>query len=101
MNASVSADKSGSITVRPGSNFPVHKFFPPGDNPYGGSGSFASSYEATPNYISAVSHSDFAPYVTSVGLYNDQNQLLAVAKLSHAVKNDPELSYSYIIRFDA
>ena len=31
------------------------------------------------------------PYVTTIGLYNDNNDLLAVGKLSHPIKNDPEL----------
>jgi len=101
MNISVSYQRSGSITIEPNSAFSINKFFPPGDNPSGGSGSFNDSYKATDIYIPEVTHSEFSPYVTTVGLYNDQNQLLAVAKLSHPIKKDPELSYSYVIRFDA
>ena len=32
--------------------------------------------------------SDFTPYVTTVGLYNDTNELLAVAKLSRPLVKD-------------
>jgi len=31
---------------------------------------------------------NFQPYVTTVGLYNDNNELLAVAKLSKPLKKD-------------
>tara|TARA_Y100000310_G_C20647742_1_gene797588 strand:+ start:876 stop:1958 length:1083 start_codon:yes stop_codon:yes gene_type:complete len=47
-----------------------------------------------------ATHSDFAPYVTTIGLYNDNNDLLAVSKLSRAIRKDPELSYTFVVRFD-
>ena len=31
---------------------------------------------------------NFTPYITTVGLYNDRNELLAVAKLSKPLKKD-------------
>ena len=54
------------------------------------------NYSTNPSYISgstgAVLYSDFInspqTYVTTVGLYNDSNELLAVAKLSRPLLKD-------------
>jgi hypothetical protein len=51
-------------------------------------------------YENFVTHSEFNPYVTSVGLYNDQHELLAVAKLSRPIKKPKEYDISFTIRFD-
>jgi len=59
-----------------------------------------SAYEAANDVENFATHSFFAPYVTSIGLYNDFNELLAVAKLSRPVRNDPELALSFVVRFD-
>ena len=45
-------------------------------------------------------HSAFAPYITTVGLYNDANQLMAIGKLARAVKNEDDLALSIVVRFD-
>ena len=78
-------------------------YFPPSDNPSGGlnsTGSYATQYTATEHYENFVTHSEFAPYVTTIGLYNDNNDLLAIGKLAHPIKNDPELAIRFVIRFD-
>ena len=49
---------------------------------------------------SYVTSSHFSPYVTTVGLYNDQGDLCAVAKLAQPVKNPSDYDTSYQIRFD-
>ena len=86
-NISLTYERSGSITVGEGAK--PHPLFPPGDNPrLTGSGSFASSYQATQFVEPFVSHSQFAPYITTIGLYNDNNELLAVSKLSQPFKKD-------------
>ena len=56
------------------------------------------NFSQNPSLISGSSNSgilsDFAtgsyfdPYITTVGLYNDANELLAVAKLSKPLKKD-------------
>ena len=58
------------------------------------------AYGATDKIAPFVTHSNFAPYVTQIGLYNDQNQLLAYAKLAKPIKNDDELALGFIVRFD-
>ena len=45
--------------------------------------------------------SNFAPYVTTIGLYDDEYNLIAVGKLSEPVKNDPDLETTFVVRFDA
>jgi|TARA_Y100001938_G_C8086412_1_gene432327 hypothetical protein len=99
-NLSVTLQRSGSITVKEGAK--PHSLFPPGDNPNpaAGSGSFSSSYQATEFAESFTTHSQFAPYITQIGLYNDNNELLVVGKTSRPIKNDPEMDMSFTLRFD-
>ena len=52
------------------------------------------------NLQAYTTHSEFNPYVTSIGLYNDQHELLAVAKLSRPIKKPKEYDISFTIRFD-
>ena len=96
-NISVTPDRSGSISVS-GSN--AWQLFPPG-HATAKSGSFRDEYHAASNYNNFVTHSEFQPYITKVGLYNDFNQLIAVGQLSHPVKNDDELLLGINVRFDA
>ena len=43
---------------------------------------------------------DFATYVSAIGLYNDANELLAVAKPAKPIKNEKELALTFVVRFD-
>ena len=97
MNISATQDRSGSISVSGSESW---KLFPPGDALYS-SGSYKHSYQASNYYENFVTHSEFNPYVTRVGLYNDFNQLVAVGSLSSPVKNDKDIALSIVVRFDA
>jgi len=44
--------------------------------------------------------SDFSPYVTTVGLYNENSELLAVAKLSQAISLSSVTDTTFVIRYD-
>ena len=44
--------------------------------------------------------SDFKPYVTTIGLYDDDANLLAVGKLGQPVKMSDETDTTFVIRFD-
>ena len=44
--------------------------------------------------------SDFAPYVTTVGLYNETNELLVVAKLAQPFRMPSNTDVNFIIRWD-
>lgn len=42
----------------------------------------------------------FSPYMTSIGLYNDNNELLAVAKIGQPIYISPEIDMNIIIKYD-
>ena len=42
----------------------------------------------------------FRPYVTTIGLYNDNGELLVVGKLGQALRMSDETDTTYVIRFD-
>jgi len=51
-------------------------------------------------YYDYVTGSFFTPYITTVGLYNEQNELLVVGKLSNAVPISQYIDTTIIINFD-
>ena len=57
-------------------------------------------YEIGTELIGEATHSDFSPYVTTIGLYNDNNELMAIGKTAKPIKNDKEMSLSFVVRFD-
>jgi hypothetical protein len=42
----------------------------------------------------------FAPYVTTIGLYNDDNELLMVAKLAKPILVSPNTDMTFIVKYD-
>jgi hypothetical protein len=50
--------------------------------------------------IDLQSSGSLLPYVTTIGLYNDQNELLLVAKPSVPVQRTSEVPQTFIIKFD-
>lgn len=50
--------------------------------------------------LSFASGSSFTPYATTVGLYNDANQLIMVAKLSQPLPLSPDTDTNILIRTD-
>ena len=57
----------------------------------------ASSTNQLENYVTS---SFFNPYITTVGLYDDDNNLLAVAKLANPLEKRDDVDMNVIIRFD-
>jgi len=47
-----------------------------------------------------VTSSFFNPYVTTIGLYNDMHELIAVAKLANPTAKRDDVDMNFIIRFD-
>jgi hypothetical protein len=43
---------------------------------------------------------NFTPYVTTIGLYNDDNELLMVAKLGKPIMISPDTDMTFIVRYD-
>ena len=59
-----------------------------------------NGYKIGTELIGEATHSDFATYVTEIGLYNDNNELLAVGKLAKPIKNEKEMALTFVVRFD-
>ena len=53
---------------------------------------YSSSIDPTGSYI--------APYITTIGLYDDENNMVVVAKLPQPVKSLPDYPVNFIVRFD-
>jgi hypothetical protein len=59
----------------------------------------------TGSYINGVvrdfaTGSDFHPYTTQIGLYNDNNELLAVAKFSKPILISPNTDMTFVVKYD-
>ena len=52
----------------------------------------SSSVDPTGSYL--------APFITTIGLYDDNGDMVAVAKLPHPIKNLPDYDLNFLIRFD-
>ena len=59
-----------------------------------------NGYKIGTELIDVATNPDFATYVTEIGLYNDNNELLALGKLAKPIKNDKELALTFVVRFD-
>ena len=44
--------------------------------------------------------SDFNPYTTTIGLYNDANELLLIGKLGQPTPISPNTDTTFVIRYD-
>ena len=53
---------------------------------------YSSSIDPTGSYL--------APYITTIGLYDDELNMVAVAKLPQPIKSLPEYPVNFIVRFD-
>ena len=65
------------------------------------------NYSSNPTYLSnskirvkTVATDNPVAYITTVGLYNDNNELLATAKLSEALKKSPSNEFTIRARLD-
>ena len=45
-------------------------------------------------------NSNFTPYITTIGLYNDSHELLAVAKLGQPIQISSNTDTTFIIKLD-
>jgi hypothetical protein len=60
-----------------------------------------TSSNAYSEIMSFATGSDFQPYVTTLGLYNDDNELLMVAKFGQPVPISLETDMTFLIRYDS
>lgn len=54
---------------------------------------YSSSIDTTGSYL--------APYITTIGLYDENMDMVAVAKLAKPVKSMPDLPVNFLVRFDS
>jgi len=52
------------------------------------------------NLQAYTTHSEFNPYMTSIGLYNENYDLVAVGKLAQPIKNQDDYDNTIQVRFD-
>jgi hypothetical protein len=68
------------------------------------SGSNSASYAGFEHYDLSGSMDNtgsfLAPFITTIGLYDDNCDLVAVAKLPQPIKSEPDIPVNFIIRFD-
>ena len=51
-------------------------------------------------FKSFVTGSAFAPYITTIGLYDNDGQLLAIGKLAQPIRKRPDVDMNFLIRID-
>lgn len=71
-----------------------------GENEYNYSQNPTVTTGSNGDYKSFVNTDDFSPYVTTIGLYNDNNELLAVAKVTQPTKISKTTDTTFIIKYD-
>ena len=99
-NKSLKVGQSGSISTAPLSPSSSIYFKTIYDEyPYNLVGYSTSSYD-TSGFDIGTELIGEATHVTSIGLYNDEDELLAVGKMASPIKNEKELSLTFVVRFD-
>lgn len=114
LSASEAADDPPSIGFK--SNVPIHTYnysikvsdyeYNHTLNPTAQSGSSVSTYSGStyiqPSgiYRNEVTGSDFQPYITTVGLYNDSNELIAVGKLAQPLPKPADTELTIQVKLD-
>jgi len=53
-----------------------------------------------PRAQSFTTGSDFSPYITTIGLYNNMKELLAIGKLAQPVKSPQDFDITFVVQFD-
>ena len=103
-NRSLKVGRSGSVSVgsfiTSSRTNTIHDGYPYGLIGYSTSSWDTNGYNIGTELLGVATHSEFSTYVSSIGLYNDANELLAVAKPAKPIKNEKELALTFVVRFD-
>ena len=108
-NISITKDRAGNVKIPvTSSNYQdtdrswVHKLFPPNHLPGNfGTGSFnMAGYTPASHSIDEITGSTWFPFVSQIGLYDLEGDLVAVAKPGQPVHLSPTLSTTFVVRFD-
>jgi hypothetical protein len=57
-------------------------------------------YDATGSLLSFATDSDFTPYITTIGLYDKDYTLVAIAKLGSPIPKSSGLDLNFEVSFD-
>lgn len=71
-----------------------------GENDFNFSNNPTVTSDNSGSIASFATGSEFAPYVTTVGLYNENSELLAVAKLSQAISLSSVTDTTFVVKYD-
>ena len=105
-NKTARVGQSGSVAIGPYENYNTERTKTTEDTfPYDVVGYATSSYPTDgfnigTEFIGETTHSEFAPYITNVGLYNDRDELVAIGKPAAPIKNEKDLAITFVVRFD-
>ena len=105
-NKTARVGQSGSVAIGPYENYNTERTKTTEDTfPYNVVGYATSSYPTDgfnigTEFIGETTHSEFAPYITNVGLYNDRDELVAIGKPAAPIKNEKDLAITFVVRFD-
>jgi hypothetical protein len=58
------------------------------------------TYDDNQTFRPFATSSNFSPYITSVGLYDDAGQLLAIGKLAQPIRKRMDVDMNFLIRLD-
>ena len=102
--------KTMSVITNPGVNYIKKKTILENGNilDYRFTGSYSGSNQATyagfEHYFESGSSdttgSFLTPFITTIGLYDDDCNLVAIAKLPQPIKSEHDLTVNFIVRFD-
>jgi hypothetical protein len=98
--------KTMSVVTNPGVSYIKKKTVLENGNilDYGYTGSIGNTKAGFEHYDLSGSvdstGSFLAPFITTIGLYDDNCDLVAVAKLPQPIKSEPDIPVNFIIRFD-
>jgi hypothetical protein len=71
-----------------------------GENDFNFSNNPTITTDNSGSIVSFATGSSFAPYVTTVGLYNERSELLAVAKLAQAIPLSSVTDTTFVVKYD-
>jgi hypothetical protein len=57
--------------------------------------------EKNMEYLSLVTGSDWSPYITTMGLYDNDYNLVAIAKFTKPIKKPTDIPLTFVVRWDS
>jgi hypothetical protein len=68
---------------------------------YNGGDLYSSSLKTSNGILNNnITGSEFSPYITTVGLYNDANELIAVGKMGQPIPKSADTEMTFIVKID-